>query len=65
MVDDCGEDVANRLVEKGLIPSIGNILNAVPVATFAKASGIQQDKLMELFPELVCAKAKARTLSIK
>lgn len=65
MVDDCGEEVANRLVEKGLIPTIGKILNAVPVATFAKACGIQQDKFMELFPEFVCGKAKARTLSIK
>ena len=64
MVDNCGADVAQKLVQKGLC-NVEDILNLVPVSTMAKACGINQDKFMELFPEFVCAKAKARTLSIK
>ena len=64
MVDNCGADVAQKLVQKGLC-KIDDILNAVPVNVFAKVCGLNQDKFMELFPEFVCAKAKERTLSIK
>lgn len=62
--DGCGADVTQRLVKMGLC-SVEQVLNLVPVNTFAKAAGITQDKMMELFPEYVCAKAKERTLSIK
>jgi len=64
MVDNCGADVAQKLVQKGLC-KVEDILNLVPVSTMAKASGINQDKFMEMFPEFVCAKQKERTLSIK
>lgn len=63
-VDNCGADVAQALVQKGLC-KVEDILNAVPVNVMAKAAGIAQDKFMEIFPQFVCAKAKERTLSIK
>lgn len=62
--DNCGADVAQRLVQKELC-SVEQVLDLVPVNIFAKAAGITQDKMMELFPEYICAKAKERTLSIK
>jgi hypothetical protein len=64
MVDNCGADVAQALVQKGLC-KVEDILNAVPVNVMAKAAGLTQDKFMEIFPQFVCAKAKERTLSIK
>lgn len=64
MVDNCGADVAQKLVQKGLC-KVDDILNLVPVSTMAKACGISQDKFIEMFPEFVCAKHKERTLSIK
>ena len=63
-VDNCGADVAQALVQKGLC-KVDDILNAVPVNVMAKAAGLTQDKFMEIFPQFVCAKAKERTLSIK
>ena len=63
-VDNCGADVAQALVQKGLC-KVEDILNAVPVNVMAKAAGLTQDKFMEIFPQFVCAKAKERTLSIK
>ena len=63
-VDNCGADVAQALVQKGLC-KVEDILNAVPVNVMAAAAGLKQDKFMEIFPQFVCAKAKERTLSIK
>ena len=63
-VENCGADVAQALVQKGLC-KVEDILNAVPVNVMAAAAGLKQDKFMEIFPQFVCAKAKERTLSIK
>lgn len=62
--DGCGVDVMQRLEQNGLC-SVEQVLDLVPVNLFAKAAGITQDKMMELFPEYICAKAKERTISIK
>jgi hypothetical protein len=64
MQENCGVDIMQKLQEKGLC-SVEQVLNLVPVNVFAKAAGINQDKMFELFPEYICAKAKERTLSIK
>lgn len=64
MVDGFGPDVMQRLQEMGLC-SVDQVLNLCGVNIFAKAAGISQEKMFELFPEYVCAKAKESTLKIQ
>lgn len=56
--------VVNDLIEKGLV-SVEQLVQLLTVAMVAKAAGVTQEKLMEMFPQYVCAKHKERTLSIK
>ena len=63
-VDGCGASIMAALQEKGLC-SVEQVLSLVPVNIFAKAAGVSQEKMFEMFPEYICAKAKERTLSIK
>lgn len=63
-VDGCGASIMAALQEKGLC-NVEQVLSLVPVNIFAKAAGVSQEKMFEMFPEFICAKAKERTLSIK
>lgn len=63
--DDAGPlQVVNYLIEKGLV-SVEQLVQQLTVAMVAKSAGLSQEKLMEMFPQYVCAKHKERTLSIK
>ncbi len=63
--DDGGPfTVVHDLIEKGLV-SVDQLVQLLTVANIAKAAGMDQGKLMELYPAYICAKAKERTLSIK
>jgi hypothetical protein len=63
--DDGGPfTVVHDLIEKGLV-SVDQLVQLLTVANIAKAAGMEQGKLMELYPAYICAKAKERTLSIK
>lgn len=63
--DDAGpHQVVHDLIEKGLV-SVEQLVQLLTVANIAKAAGITGEKLMDMFPQYICAKAKERTLSIK
>ena len=63
--DDAGPfQVVQDLIGKGLV-SVEQLVQLLTVANIAKAAGMTGEKLMEMFPQYICAKAKERTLSIK
>lgn len=63
--DDAGPfQVVQDLIAKNLV-TVEQLVQLLTVANIAKAAGMEQGKLMELYPAYICAKAKERTLSIK
>lgn len=62
--DEGPHQVVHDLIEKGLV-SVEQLVQQLTVSMVAKAAGVTQEKVMEMFPQYVCAKHKERTLSIK
>ena len=63
--DDGGPfTVVHDLIEKGLV-TVDQLVQLLTVANISKAAGMTGEKLMEMYPQYICAKAKERTLSIK
>lgn len=62
--DEGPHQVVHDLIEKGLV-SVEQLIQLLTVANISKAAGMTGEKLMEMFPQYICAKAKERTLSIK
>lgn len=56
--------VAEGLMEKGLV-SNEEFLKQLTVSQVVKASGLTVEKLADLFPDVILAKPKERTLTIK
>ena len=63
-VDGCPLNLVNELVEKGLI-SVETLLSTMSVSQLCKAVGMEQEKMMELYPQYICAKKSERNLRIK
>lgn len=63
-VDGCPREVIDSLVDKGMI-SLDTLLFMISVSQLSKAAGIEQSKMMELYPKYICAKNSERTLRIK
>lgn len=62
--DEGPRQVVHDLIEKELVTE-EQLLQQLTVSMVAKAAGVTGEKLMEMFPQYVCAKHKERTLSIK
>lgn len=63
--DDAGPfQVVQDLIAKNLV-TVEQLVQLLTVANISKAAGITGEKLMEMYPQYICAKAKERTLSIK
>lgn len=63
--DDLGQvAVVNDLIQKGIV-SVEQIVTTLGVNQIAKAAGMEQAKLMELYPQYICAKNSERKLRIK
>ena len=64
-MEDVGQvAVVNDLIKKDMV-SVEQLLCTMSVSQISKASGIEQDKLMELYPQYICAKKSERKLRIK
>lgn len=63
--DDAGPfQVVQDLIAKNLV-TVEQLVQLLTVANISKAAGMTGEKLMEMYPQYICAKAKERTLSIK
>lgn len=63
--DDAGPfQVVQDLIAKNLV-TVDQLVQLLTVANISKAAGMTGEKLMEMYPQYICAKAKERTLSIK
>lgn len=63
--DDAGPfQVVQDLIAKNLV-TVDQLVQQLTVSMVAKAAGVNQEKIMEMFPQYVCAKHKDRTFSIK
>lgn len=64
-MEDVGQiAVVNDLIKKDMV-SVEQLLCTMSVSQISKASGIEQNKLMELYPQYICAKNSERKLRIK
>lgn len=61
---DAGVLIADTLIKKHLVTK-EQLFQQLSVANVLKASGLTLDKLVDMFPDTVLAKPKARTLNIK
>lgn len=62
--DEGPHQVVHDLIEKNIV-SVEQLVQLLTVANISKAAGVTGEKLMEMFPQYICAKAKERALSIK
>lgn len=62
--DEGPHQVVHDLIEKNIV-SVEQLVQLLTVANISKAAGVTGEKLMEMFPQYICAKAKERILSIK
>jgi hypothetical protein len=63
--DDAGPfQVVQDLIAKNLV-TVEQLVQLLTVANISKAAGMTGEKLMEMYPQYICAKAKELTLSIK
>ncbi len=63
--DDAGPfQVVQDLIAKNLV-TVEQLVQLLTVANISKAAGMTGEKLMEMYPQYICAKAKERVLSIK
>ena len=63
-MEGAAEIMANTLIERGLV-SQTQLFQQLTVSQISKASGMTVEKLAELVPDVIIAKPKERTLSIK
>lgn len=63
-VQDAGAAVANALVAKRLVAK-DQLLALVTVTAMAKASGLTNEKLVDMFPDTIEQKPNERTLAVK
>ena len=64
-LDDAGPfQVVQDLIAKNLV-TVEQLVQLLTVANISKAAGMTGEKLMEMYPQYICAKAKERVLSIK
>lgn len=63
-IEGAAEIMANTLIERGLV-SQTQLFQQLTVSQISKASGMTVEKLAELVPDVIIAKPKERTLSIK
>lgn len=62
--EGAGVAVIKNLVEKGMI-TVDEVLCEVSVDALVRASGIEKNKLIMMYPEAIVEEPKKRTLSIK
>ena len=62
--EGAGSAIANALIKKNLVTKEA-LLDTVTVTAMSKASGVTVDKLVDMFPDTIEQKPKARTLNIK
>lgn len=62
--DDAAVIIADTLIKKRLVTK-EQLFQQLSVSNVLKASGLTLDKLVDMFPDTILAKAKERTLSIK
>lgn len=62
--DDAAVIIADTLIKKRLVTK-EQLFQQLSVSNVLKASGLTLDKLTDMFPDTILAKAKERTLSIK
>ena len=62
--EGAAEIMANTLIERGLV-SQTQLFQQLTVSQISKASGMTVEKLAEIVPDVIVAKPKERTLSIK
>ncbi len=64
-MEDLGQvAVVNDLIKKGLV-SVEQLITTLSVSQIAKAAGLEQSRMMELYPKYICAKNSERKLRIK
>jgi len=64
-MEDLGQiEVVNDLIKNELV-SVEQLITTLSVSQIAKAAGLEQNKLMELYPKYICAKNSERKLRIK
>lgn len=64
-MEDLGQvAVVNDLIKKDLV-SVEQLITTLSVSQIAKAAGLEQSRLMELYPKYICAKNSERKLRIK